>query len=477
MAFCNYSQELVDSSYTTVDNVFITHYLPDAPSKYVDIYLFGLYLCSKQNGDNDIDVMARALNLDKDDILTAFTYWEELGLVSILQKTPFEVVYRRVRQDDALLKKINPQKYRQFNKDIQNVLCGRIVSPNEFNEYYVFLETTFFEPKALVAVAKYCVEKKGEDINYPYILKVARNLSDSGVKTLEAVEEKLATSVKYTDDINLLFKALGIRRGVDFEDRRLFEKWTAGMGFSADTVYYVAKLNKKASMEKLDKKLEKYFKMGLFDEKAIKDYEKNREKMYELTASVNRILGVYYQSLDFIIEDYVTPWLQKGFDEDALQLIAKYCFKQNVRSIEGMNDVVGKFYKKGLVTSSAISDFTLQAVSRDAEIKEVLTAAGVERSVSSYDRGNFKTWTEVWGFGKEILLYVASLSVGANNPAAYMNKILSELKSKNIFDVEQAKQLSLLPKKQQKATVDYRTREYSKEEMDALFDNLDEVEI
>ena len=73
MAFCNYSQELVDSSYTTVDNVFITHYLPDAPSKYVDIYLFGLYLCSKQNGDNDIDVMARALNLDKDDILTAFT--------------------------------------------------------------------------------------------------------------------------------------------------------------------------------------------------------------------------------------------------------------------------------------------------------------------------------------------------------------------------------------------------------------------
>ena len=76
-----------------------------------------------------------------------------------------------------------------------------------------------------------------------------------------------------------------------------------------------------------------------------------------------------------------------------------------------------------------------------------------------------------------MLLYVASLSVGANNPAAYMNKILSELKSKNIFDVEQAKQLSFAPKKQQKATVDYRTREYSKEEMDALFDNLDEVEI
>ena len=201
MAFCNFSQEVVSNGYTLVDNLFITNYLPEAPNKYVDIYLFGLYLCSKNNDDNAIDVMSRVLDIDKEDIITAYTYWEELGLVHILQKSPCEIVYLPVRSDDVLLKKIKPQKYQQFNKDIQGVLCDRMISVNEFNEYYIFLETTYFEPKALVAVAKYCAEKKGNNINYPYILKVARSLADSNIKTVEAVEQKLSTTVKYTDDI------------------------------------------------------------------------------------------------------------------------------------------------------------------------------------------------------------------------------------------------------------------------------------
>ena len=133
MPFCNYSRELSDASYTTLDNVFITNYLPDAPPRYVDIYLFGLYLCGK-TADNDVDVMSRVLNVDKEDILTAYTYWEELGLVRVLQKNPYEVVYLPVRGDDVLLKKIKPQKYRQFNKDIQGVISGRLISTNESNE-------------------------------------------------------------------------------------------------------------------------------------------------------------------------------------------------------------------------------------------------------------------------------------------------------------------------------------------------------
>lgn len=475
MAFCSYSQDLINTSYTTVDNVFITNYLPDAPNKYVDIYLFGLYLCSKNNSDNNVDTMSRVLGIDKEDILTAFTYWEELGLVHILQKNPYEIVYLPVRGDDIVLKKIKPQKYQRFNKDMQGVLTDRLISTNEYNEYYVFLETTFFQPEALVAVAKYCAERKGNDINYPYILKVARNLSDSGIKTVEAVEQKLATSVKYTDDIKLLFTALGIRRGIEYEDRRLFEKWTDGMGFSLETIRFVAKKNKKASMERLDKRLESYYKMGLFSEKEIADYDKNRDSLYELTKQLNKIIGVYYQSLDFIIEDYITPWMQKGFDEDALKLIAKYCFKQNIRTVDGMNDAVDKFYKKGLTSSQAIAQYTADLVGQDENIKNLLQTAGLLRGITSADRNSYKTWTELWGFGDDILRYAASLSVGANNPVAYMNKILADFKSKNIFTVEQAEKQGVA-KTDKKQIASYVEREYSKEELDALFDNLDNFE-
>ena len=475
MAFCNYSQELVNAGYTTVDNLFITNYLPEAPNKYVDIYLFGLYLCSKNNEDNNLDTMARVLGIDKEDILTAYTYWQELGLVHILQKNPCEVVYMPVRSDDVLLKKIKPQKYQQFNKDIQGVLCERMISTNEYNEYYIFLETTFFEPKALVSVAKYCADKKGNDINYPYILKVARSLADSGIKTVDAVEQKLSTTVKYTDDIKLLFGALGTKRQIEYEDRRLFEKWTEGMGYDLDTLKFVAKKHKKVSMDYLDRRMDAYYKMGLHSQSEIADYDKNRDNMFELAKQINKIIGVYYQSLDFIIEDYITPWLQKGFDDSSLTLIAKYCFRQNVRTIDGMDGVVGKFYQKGLTSSQSIAQYMTELVSQDKQIKNVLQTAGLLRGVSTSDRNSYKTWTDVWGFADDLILYVAGLASGATNQMAYINKVLADFKSKGIDSVEkaQAQKNQDKPKTQAK----YKQREYTDDEFDALFEDLKNIEL
>ena len=380
-----------------------------------------------------------------------------------------------VRSDDVLLKKIKPQKYQQFNKDIQGVLCERMISTNEYNEYYIFLETTFFEPKALVSVAKYCADKKGNDINYPYILKVARSLADSGVKTVEAVEQKLSTTVKYTDDIKLLFGALGTKRQIEYEDRRLFEKWTDGMGYDLDTLKFVAKKHKKASMDYLDRRIDAYYKMGLHSQSEIADYDKNRDKMFELSKQINKIIGVYYQSLDFIVEDYITPWLQKGFDESSLTLIAKYCFRQNVRSIDGMDGVVNKFYQKGLSSAQAIAQYMTELVSQDKQIKVVLQTAGLLRGVSASDRNSYKTWTDVWGFADDLILYVAGLANSATNPMAYINKVLADFKSKGIDSVEKAQ--TQKNQEKPKTQAKYKQREYTDDEFDALFEDLKNIEL
>lgn len=73
---------------------------------------------------------------------------------------------------------------------MQKALSGRMISVNEFNEYYSFLENSFFEPDALVEIAKYCVEMKGDDIGYAYILKIARDWDKAGIKNAEKIKEK-----------------------------------------------------------------------------------------------------------------------------------------------------------------------------------------------------------------------------------------------------------------------------------------------
>ena len=42
MAFCEFSSEVVSSNAITVDNIFITEFLPSAPEKCVKVYLYGL---------------------------------------------------------------------------------------------------------------------------------------------------------------------------------------------------------------------------------------------------------------------------------------------------------------------------------------------------------------------------------------------------------------------------------------------------
>ena len=81
-----------------------------------------------------------------------------------------------------------------------------------------------------------------------------------------------------------------------------------------------------------------------------------------------------------------------------------YCFKQSVRSLDAMNTVVQKFYKLGLVSSGSIEQYISSVIKLDEQIKVILDKVGLVRSVSSYDRDFYKTWTNNWGFSNEQIL-------------------------------------------------------------------------
>lgn len=70
----------------------------------------------------------------------------------------------------------------------------------------------------------------------------------------------------------------------------------------------------------------------------------------ELTREINRIIGYYHPSLELVAEEYVTPWTQKGYDGETLKLIARYCFRRRIQTLEGMNYTVDKFSSLGFWT-------------------------------------------------------------------------------------------------------------------------------
>lgn len=484
MALCSYSSKFIMDGYTIIDNTFLNEFLPQATGDDVKVYLYGLTLCNNPNvEENCLDMMTKVLSLTEDQILKAFSYWQELGLVQMVSTKPLEIKFLPVRAHSGSIKIRNKDKYSDFNKQMQAVITGRMMTPIEFNEYYSLIEIYHFEPEALVLIAKYCTTIKNNAIGYPYILAVARSFAADGLKTCETIEQKFIEQEKSSKEIKQVLDALGIKREADIEERNLYVKWTNSFGFAHGTIISIAKsLKKKGGFAKLDALITKYYELKLFSIDDISAFSQQQESMLEIAKEISKNLGLYYQNLENVISTYVVDWTKKGYDQTTLSFLSNYCFKQSIRTLDGMNVIIQKFYKLGLISIESIEQYIGSILKADENIKQVLEQTGLMRSVSNFDREFFKTWTTHWNFSLDQILLAAKTAEGKVNPMSYLNKILADLYAKGISsDAEIKKHLKSATKTnvQTSAVVqnDFEKRPYSTKELSAVFDSLDDVEI
>ncbi|MBR2988784.1 MAG: DnaD domain protein [Clostridia bacterium] len=473
--YAKLSKEIARETKIAVDGIFITEFMPHAPESYVKVYLLGLSLACSDT-DNSPEQIATTLGMDINLVFEAFSYWADYGVVNLLSTNPPTVEFLPVTRNSLSLRKFSKTKYKDFNDQLHAMFPSRNILPNEYNEYYTLMETLHVEPTALLAIISYSIRLKGESVTYPYICAVARNLANQGCLTYERVMETLGEFDGYDDDLAGVYKSLGTKKASTLEDKRMLKKWLKEWGFALETVIAVAKTIKKGGMDKLDLTLKKYYENHLFSTSEITAFMDNRERLLSLTKSINRIIGVYYEQVDFIIETYVSKWLGYGFDDETLLSIAEYCFKRNVRNLEGMNETVEKFYRQGLLSQADIGAFMSEASRKDAQIRALLDSAGVSRPINSRDRDAYRTWTYTWKMPDEVISYCATLAQGNANPIAYINSVLSSWKNAGVDTVEKAKNFrsgngggsAVTPTVG--ATV---VKTYTTEELNAMFDNLD----
>lgn len=471
-------------SFTVIDNIFFNEFLPQATGDDVKVYLYCLNLCNNPNiEDNNLDSICKVLSLTEEQVKSSCQYWQEMGLIQIVSMSPFEIRFLPIRTHSGSNKIRHPEKYSDFNDQMNKVISGRMITPTEFNEYYSLIETYHFEPDALILIAKYCTQIKSNSIGYPYILAVARNFANDGLKTFESVERKFLEQEKSSVEIKQVLSALGLSRESDLEERNLYLKWTNNFGFTQGVIVEVAKSQKRrGGFVKLDELLTKYYEQKLFTIQEIQNYSSIREGLFETAREVCSIIGVYYQVYENVVDTYISDWTNKGYEKDSLIFIANYCFKQSIRTLDGMNVVIQKFYKLGLITLESIKQYISNIIENDEIIKEILDIFGLLRSVSSNDREMFRTWTTSWGFTEEQILEVAKLLKNSGYNLSYMNKTLSSLNNLGIKDSKEIeKYITNLSQNQSKPKKNYNTdittREYSKEELSALYDSLDDIEI
>lgn len=487
MPFCKYSSSLINAGTINIDAKFLNDYLPIAPENCVKVYLFGLLKCQNSAGfDNTIENFENVLNMSKDDIIDCFLYWQEQNLVQVLDVDPLEVRYLPVKDNYKHLKKLDNKKYAGFVQDLEEIM-HRQISMNELNRYVDFIEFQGFLPQDFNMIVKYCVDRKGGDINYNYILTVARIWAEEGIRTAEKIEQKIASLTMLTEEVTNVAKALKFKGNLSLEHQQMYEKWTKSYGFSENTILALAKKvalkTKNYSFEMLDKLLTQYFELKLMSLTEMEEYESNKADLTAIAREINKTLGIYYESVDNEINTYLLPWLNKGFNEQALFLIANFCFKNSIRTLEGMDNSIQKFSKLGLTTASSINGYLSEILEVDEEIKTVLTALNLDRRVNTYDRSFYRTWTYSYNFSRDIIDYAVSIAKGSSNTMQHVNNILTmwhEKGLKTLDEIKTSKVDNVTPTvKKDNSFVgkSFTQRSYTNEELNALFDNLDELDI
>jgi hypothetical protein len=438
--FAKLSAEKALDDKILLEHRFITEYMPFAPDTCVKVYLYGLFLCNS-GMDSSVEMMVAGIGIPESEILSAYKYWEDQGLVSFISISPPHVEYLPVLPISKRIKTYSKAKYKSFNDQLHAMLPNRTILPNEYNEYYNAIETFHIEKEAMLAIIAYCVRLKDENISYQYILTVARNLAAEGYYTFERVNERLNELDLYDGEIRAVLKALSAKRSPDVSDKKLLLKWTKSLGYGMETIIKVAKTIKKGGVDKLDSTLGKYYENHLFTFEDIEKFNKERERIFALTAKIVKILGRYYERLDYITEAYTSKWLGYGFEDEALVLIAEHAFKSNIKELEDLDGLVEAYYQKGMLCSTDIQSMQQETKKSDQRIRKILLCADIDRPVNSWDRDYYRTWTFSWNMPDDLICFAAEK--GRGKGLAYINGILASFLRSNIKTVDEAKKAGI----------------------------------
>lgn len=430
MSFSTFSKDFTANMFTSVENRFITNYLPQADGDAVRVYLYGLYLCQCAE-DFDAESAAKLLKTTPEKLLEYFEFWEECDLVRVLSRNPLFVEYLPVNAAVGKPKPIRAEKYAEFNRELFKVLqrAQKDFKPYEMQKILEFLENNPMEHQAFLLIAEYCARKDGEKLTSNHILNKAAKLCREHKLTYEQVERELADFNLHEKELSKIFTLLGIYRKPAESDYDFLDKWEA-RGMELGAIYAAAETLKKGTLSTLDILVDELCEKDCKTEEAAREYLHRREELASAVFRTARKLGVKVQNPRAYSDEYAEKWLDHGYDEESLSALAGVCLKLGYGFAE-MDALLDKLYAQGIVDGDGVKEYCAEQEKQLRLMQKIQSVCGViKKTQSALDM--MAAWRN-WNFSDEMILEAAKRSANASAPLPYMNKLLSEWKRLGAF--------------------------------------------
>lgn len=318
----------LNTGYTSVSNIFIDKYMPQASGEFVKIYLYLLRSINNQNDSLSVSSLADTFNQTEADVMRALRYWDKMGVVSLSFQGPNQELsniafcnlstYEKETSSHkapapkttnstetitpiimetkstfpakpvyspAQLAELSSQADLKMLLYVVSTYFGKTLSSQEASTIIYFYDTLDFPADLIEYLVEYCVSRDHRSMRY--IETVALDWADAGIKSVKAAKEQV---LNHNETTYSVMNAFGIsNRNPGQHEKEMISKWTDVYCFSSDMIIEACNRTIKAthqpSFEYADSILSRWRDANV---KNVSDIRK-ADNEYELSKSARKI--------------------------------------------------------------------------------------------------------------------------------------------------------------------------------------------
>lgn len=414
---------------TPVENLFLQEYLPAAKGEYVKVYLYGLMHNYHPTANMSLPGMARDLGLDEDEVLAAYRYWERKGLVQRIGDNPPAFRYMNAKQQLFMRQCPTVDKqYAQFAEALYAAFGeDRQLHGQETSLAYEWVEDLRLPPEVVLMLVQHLIATRGKQFSFKAAQKVAVQLAQEHVVTIEDAETVLSRSQAVLEGTRKILRRLGRRHQPSEDEMALYRKWTEQWGYTPDAIEAACRETTKGdpTMAYLDGILNGLRKRSEKTPATAAQVERQFQKEQENIAPLKELMQALGMRSVSATEGTLAAYRSMlTLAPHEVILLAAGEVSRAGGKLDDVLRLIETWADKGLKTPDQVRAYIASFHESGRLLARLYEQCGKTGKPSVPDRALLDKWQKDWGFSQEMLFLAASLSKDAEKPMPYLDKLL-----------------------------------------------------
>lgn len=367
MPFCAYSGEAAMFDATPIENMFLIEYMPDAPDRFVCVYLYLRMICIHPELCESFEAMVAALHMEAHEVEDALAYWEREGLIMRVSDNPkrYEILPMRMARSAEVRENIEFYNYRDFHAELQNLFGADALKHAQLAMASEWTDEMHISREAALYLIRYEQAQKGgkkPEAVFRRANKRALDWAAHGIASLEDAKKYTEGGSRIHRVCEELLRRFGLKRAPSMDELNCARRWIESWNLTDEDIFEACTRTINASHPSF----------GYLD-RVLESRVNGSDAEREALRGILRELGAEPSPTPDMQRRYES-WRARGFESGALRCLAAECARNRYTSFDRLEKQLERCEALGLHTEAEVRE-ALERMARGLET--LLSKAGI----------------------------------------------------------------------------------------------------